>query len=116
MEPVQCTKCGFLALRDRHDRTLHETDEHSRDTGEVDHSRYELRPYCFVQAIRIDKEIIPDKAGEFLRVITRNRPCGETGDFFEWQQGFSPKEHREMKNERQMLEWQAAQEERRDRF
>jgi len=43
-----------------------------------------------------------------LEVITKDRPECE-GKFTPWQQGFAPKEHREMLDRQELRNWEAAQ-------
>jgi hypothetical protein len=46
-----------------------------------------------------------------FKIITRDRNCDKAGKFTNYQQGFTPKEHKEMMDRKEMLEWQAKREE-----
>ena len=109
---VQCAKCGFLAARHLQTRGFLEVEENIRKTGEIPSYQratiYGNVPLCFRMAHPLQDELQPnDDAEHRLLVMTRERSCDE---FLEWQQGFSPKEHKEMLREERMLEWQAKQE------
>ncbi|MCH7570450.1 MAG: hypothetical protein IH919_07780 [Deltaproteobacteria bacterium] len=82
---------------------------------------------CFVQAADIHHELLPARyadtknlgdvldhiSGEMvLEVIERDRPqCDTSSSFTRWQQGFTPKEHREMLDREETRRFEAAQRE-----
>lgn len=132
---VKCADCGYLTLRNIETRGLDEAEEAFREWGKVvgvkwSHpvqvgdtpfytedklSRYvhQSLPICFARnkdfssSLRelISKNYDADKV--VLMVIKTERPCDK---FTEWQQGFTPKEHREMLDREAMLKWQTQRE------
>jgi len=113
---VKCSECGFLASRDIETRYLEETEQEIRQEGcpilMVDTvkigSKFEP-PICFMRSQ--DYRAVPfgqiydHKPVKFE--IQRERICEY---FTPWQQGFTPKEHREMLDREKMLKWQADRE------
>ncbi len=112
---VKCADCGFLTARNLQTRQLEEAEAIFRDKGKpaIIHdkdsllgmgSRHEGEPLCFAQAY--------DLRSEFMAHTLKNNPKYTTSDnqsiyavihearkckcFVSWQQGFTPKEHREM--------------------
>lgn len=73
---------------------------------------HENLPMCFTRSCNllgsfrelISKNYDADKV--VLMVINAEKQCD---DFTEWQQGFTPKEHREMIDRKKMIQWQAEQ-------
>lgn len=95
---VRCADCGFLALRRRESQQLLGAEMPYREHGVLPEAvdadfqdEFESTPYCFVMAQPIHKER-EDRKG----IIQRDRSCDS---WVQWQQGFSPKEHREMLEE-----------------
>lgn len=119
---VKCAECGFLAVRNVDSRELEEAEESFREKGTGPlakqyegnpHLRHEKQPQCFamVHSLRDDfkkpiEQKIPEN-GRVKQVILKERECGE---FTKWQQGSTPKEHREMLDRKQWLDWQAGRE------
>lgn len=115
---VKCSECGFLASRDVQTRQLEETEQEIRmegcsvvawNTGKPT-LKFEP-PICFMRAPdykAIPFSLWPDKDKDKVRSeIQRERDC----EFFtHWQQGFTPKEHREMLDRIEILNWQAERE------
>jgi hypothetical protein len=114
---VKCSECGYLASRDVNSRQLEETEQEIRETGsEVPVfntgkilGRYEP-PICFRSSP--DYKAFPlspmDTHTKAIKLeIQRERDCDL---FTTWQQGFTPKEHREMLDRKEMLKWQAERE------
>jgi hypothetical protein len=121
---VKCADCGYLTVRNRKSRQLEETEQHIRETGIIEivfddsgrfheigsgYPRYEP-PLCFIGAIDLRPET--GKYGEATQeriksAINKERECGS---FTQWQQGFTPKEHREMMDRERMLKWQEERE------
>lgn len=112
----KCSQCGFLASYSFAMRQHLEVDEESRRKGTFNIDRWpggeiprmayvETFPVCFARAASLqaeckataafagDQDKVIEAAKEALRVITRDRECAA---FTPWQQGFSPKEHKEM--------------------
>lgn len=130
-DKVMCADCGFLALRDLDTRELVEAEKKTRKTGDrgapfdvsnylhgtspsrETERRFEFEPICFAAAYDLEGEFNCAAHGDssmidaFQKVIIDSRQCES---FVKWQQGYSPKEHREMVLERERLEWQARQE------
>lgn len=110
---VKCTDCGYLAFRHKDTRNLTEAEQEFRDTGELtrDLNRryvYDIFPICFKLAANFRKEVPQMTEENLFSVLNEDRECA---CFIKWQQGFSPREHEEMIQQRAMLEWQREREE-----
>lgn len=126
---VKCSECGFIASRVGVTREFLEIDDRKRESGGVGswYGPIEPIPVCFVNRFNIgeevkvlrkgaDDEVRPDAYGQIAedwegdvkQVLNRERVCE---DFINWQQGFSPKEHREMVERKRMQEWEMRREE-----
>ncbi len=111
---VKCADCGFLTLRDNTTGLLVEVEDDYRVSGRVPpidaYRSYHNYPICFAMACDLlpeveqaaQKQFVEDGNdwGEYvLEVITKERDC-PTADkairYTKYQQGFTPKEHREM--------------------
>src|SRR5947209_1382096 len=98
---VRCADCGFLAVRNWQTRALAETESLMRHEGEAPpifntpgSAFYERTPICFVRAWDLPEEAgALDNKAAFLRVVQHERVCAA---YTPWQQGFTPREHREM--------------------
>jgi hypothetical protein len=114
MEPVHCTNCGYLSVRNVEDWSLGEAESDYRETGAMSDRAaqiYRNLPICFARAANLLQEYertcnerpggISGPAAVIKFVLHKPRTCTE---HIEWQQGFTPKEHLEMK----MLEEQRA--------
>lgn len=108
---VKRADCGFLAMRHRETRALHDADHSIRRDGripgflleggqETGWPMFEETPLCFQMVITFDRARCSDKAGR-LSAIQEERECSE---FTEWRVGFTPKEHREMLDRQRMIE------------
>lgn len=127
---VKCSECGFLTLREAFTGQLDEVDADFRKTGNPPRRRsvkqirgiaisaertpYIHIPICFANATNFRNEIgeLPKGYAEYtaalvLPEIVKERQCSE---FMEWQQGFTPKEHREMLDRKEFRDWQSRQE------
>lgn len=130
----QCFDCGFLALRNMEGAALLEADGIYRQVGATGHYNVRLAnyPVCFALAASLSDEGIAeiraihqdyvrdmgaedanttDMWDEAFRdasalVVRRDRTCPS---WTKWQQGFSPKEHRELLDR----QWMRKQEEQR---
>ena len=124
---AKCVDCGFLALRLIHPDSaetaypavvgLAEADQGFRSTGKIPRIAppptrgvlhgtrqvYADRPVCFVQA----DDYSTDGDG-ILALLQRDRSCEPANT--PWHQGFSPKEHQEMLDRKELLEWQERRE------
>jgi hypothetical protein len=118
----RCSNCGFLAVRDINTRQLEEVDGTFREWGRPPLKRVAGRnqykgqydiPICFVRAHNLYNEVIESGVKPELyytivkTVIDEDRQCDS---FIEWHQGFTPKEHQEMLDRKEMLKWQAERE------
>ena len=118
---VKCAECGFIAARNLYTRQLEEVEKEYRDTGasptkpfpdgiemmSINGIRnvYGL-PICFARAFPMEEEIVTSASSKdngIITVINRERQCPY---FVKWQQGFTPKEHREMLDRQLMLDYQ----------
>lgn len=126
---VKCSECGFLALRDKTTGLLVEANDDYRASGRVPeyiaaYKEYHNYPICFAMAYDLMPEVEQAAQQQFINgsddwgkytlgVINKERVCpphGKSYGFTTWQQGFTPKEHREML-ERQ---WMRQREDKRD--
>ena len=128
---VRCIDCGYLAARNADTRQLEEVERGHSDTvhevfkqcGRLEHEFSGLgerhnAPICFVghldlweeyrEATPTATQITELSDSSIVRVLTEERGCPVFADY---QQGFTPKEHREMMDRQWM---QKHQEERED--
>ena len=106
---VKCQDCGFLSLRVNETQALVETPEGTRQSGQLTHrSRHAFLPECFVKACsfrdewnRTTPEHEQDQAR--LRLYTTERDCKS---WVKWQEGLTPREHKEMVDQQTLREWQ----------
>lgn len=141
---VKCAECGFLTLRDKANGFLVEVDEDYRVSGKVPNivadEYYHNWPICFTMAWNLFPEVEQaaqqqhqensnDWGKYVLGVITRDRICPPESHrlgFAEYQQGFTPKEHRGMldrqwlldreeRQDKEIREWQRSQEDKSDK-
>ena len=110
---VKCEECGFLALRNRNTGLLDEAPQEYRRAAEVPpfnsplSDAYTGVPICLARAYPLHNEFTnQDQAThrEIFNLLQKKRNCAERDLFTPWQQGFSPKEHREMLDRQWMLE------------
>jgi hypothetical protein len=121
MADVRCADCGFLCARRSVGAELTEVDLscrqewNARDIVAGGGSRTPLiflaSPACFAMKRRFDLEDRDKGKGGITEAIQKPIECSS---FVPWQQGFSPKEHREMMTAQQMQVFQEEQR-RRDR-
>ena len=108
---VKCVNCGFLTLRHYKTGEFFEADGSTRRSGIGPVSIGAFPPLCFRQRIDFKNEIHIAEREEreypVVSVIEADRECDE---FQEWQQGFTPKEHQERRDEVRKLEFQAKRE------
>ncbi len=109
---VKCADCGFLAVRHHSERYLAEVEGNIREGGEWPVQRgggipiYERRPLCFAMSEQIGVPKDDYSPLDFKEHIHEKKDCKE---FTEWQQGFTPKEHREMLDRQEFRDWQEKQ-------
>ncbi|HEY4712449.1 MAG TPA: hypothetical protein VIH69_07265 [Dehalococcoidia bacterium] len=117
----KCSECGFLAAKNINTRNLEEVEKEFRRSGnspneiisgkEIGYPRHKEYPICFVQKydlIDLFEGISGQNSARFLAIINEERECEL---FTKWQQGFTPKEHREMMDRERMQKWQTEREE-----
>ena len=119
---VKCSECGYLAIRNKHTWNLDEAGREYRDIGALpliydeigrnQHNIHEQQPICFARADDLKGEFDEETKNHnntrsALNVLMKDRVCTECID---WQQGFTPKEHREMSDREKMLKWQSDRE------
>ena len=103
----KCADCGFLAVRHHFERYLVEVEGNIREGGEwpvqrgTNISLYEKRPLCLMYQ-KIGGKDGDYSAREFKEAICAQRDCMH---FCAWQQGFTPKEHREMIDRQWERKW-----------
>lgn len=110
---AKCSECGFLAIQNLHDRRLIEAEATYRESGELiliqPDVRIDRHPVCLMRACNLRREANDsDSPKSFLPVIQGERDCRQ---FTEWQQGMSPQEHRDMLQQKMLLEWQQQRDE-----
>jgi hypothetical protein len=111
---AKCSECGFLTLRDKCDGSLLEVTDDYRVSGKVPSfltGEAHNYPICFVMAYNLMPEVEQAAQQQFternegwsdwpeyvLKIITKERDCDVRSKMFvTYQQGFTPKEHREM--------------------
>jgi hypothetical protein len=105
---VRCADCGFLSLRRYADLTLCETPDATRETGKLpempgaNRNQHEEIPVCFAMATSLKQETQKDGA-TVLSVIRADRDCNH---HVTWKQGYTPKEHQDMIDARELRNWQ----------
>lgn len=110
---AKCVDCGYLTVRHYFERNLVEAESKIRKGEQWPAQQgtnlclYERTPLCFVMANKIGNKSNDYSAMEFRDAICEERNCDY---FIHWQQGFTPKEHREMIDRKEMLKWQADRE------
>ncbi|MFC1968596.1 hypothetical protein ACFLVX_04335 [Chloroflexota bacterium] len=124
---VKCAECGFLTIRDITTGHLVEVDDAYRMEGRVReigaYRGYQKTPICFAMAWNLMPEVeqaaqkqskdqSDDSEKYVLRAIQKDRICPPEGKelgFTDYQQGFTPKEHREMLDRKEWRDWQERQ-------
>ena len=108
-EKVKCADCGFLVLRDGGTREMLEAELEFRQTAKHG-PKYESIPFCLERAANLPVEYRNNKVenpSALLEILEQDRSCES---FVEWQQGFTPKEHKEMLQEAELRKWQTERE------
>ena len=121
---VRCSECGFIAARVWRTREFVEIEDRQRDSGDIKNELgggLESIPVCFVNSFDIKEEVEavrkaahdeptqnafdeqrpPRWAIHVKQVLNTERDCKW---FIKWQQGSTPKEHREMMDRQFMME------------
>jgi len=121
----KCSECGFISARDWKTRQFAEVDDKKRCSGEIgsELGAFEPMPVCFINSFDIKEEIeilrkaahdeptqdsmggyIPPHWATYVKVVLNTeRKCKP---FRKWQQGFTPKEHKEMTDRDIERKWQ----------
>ena len=103
---VKCADCGFLGVRLIKTRQIVDAEEYLRNEGQMpdkvnNEPIYAPWPICFVRKINIHREVkesgVAGPQG-LAAVFQKDRKCDD--GFTKWFQGFTPKEHQEMINNR----------------
>ena len=122
---VKCFDCGFLCAYRGSERAFVEASMDVRTRGQglddpgvaaVEPSPgrgQETFPHCFVRAASLPTEIPQTPGGTVRHVICKERDCPS---FTPWRQGFSPKEHREMIDRKEIQDWKERQQQDERRF
>ena len=119
---VKCKDCGYLCGRNKDDCSLGELDINYREKGQLPLAReygrnqyelYDKLPLCFARHPYLGNAIKninnrDNPVEEVKKIIQTDIDCDK---FTEWQQGFTPKEHRDILDRKWMLEFQAQREE-----
>jgi len=114
---VKCIDCGYLAARHHETRLLEEVEENYRNNGVSPNTTVGYKhgigipvydePICFMRACDLKAEYgekrPPSMTKDLLSTLRKDRECNS---FAKWQQGFTPKEHREMVDRENIIEWQ----------
>ena len=114
---VKCIDCGYLAARHHESRLLEEVEENYRNNGISPNTTVGSKhgigipvydePICFMRSCDLKAEYgekrPPSMTKDLLSTLRKDRECNS---FTKWQQGFTPKEHREMVDREKMIEWQ----------
>ena len=108
---VKCAGCGFLAVRNLHTRELVEVEEDLRQKwrlvpaninvpggGEI--LVYSDFPMCFRRVVDLKAEA--QSHDQIKAAITQDRTATCAGYFTKWEQGFTPKEHQEVINAKEL--------------
>jgi hypothetical protein len=111
---VKCADCGMLAMLHKQSGEYVAADQMLRERGEIVHHGnqyiYHAYPLCAAVAVNLRTLIGPqndENENSFRkRVIHDERQCDS---FVPWNPCFSPKEHKEMIQERERLAWQDRQ-------
>ena len=121
---VKCSECGFPTLRDTRSGLLIEVPDDYRMSGKMPrddvYKGVHNWPICFVAALDLFTEVQGEVAKQAIEqddwpddhvkpLIQKNRECPPQGKelgFVIYQQGFTPKDHREMFDRERLLVWQ----------
>ncbi len=118
---AKCSECGFLTCREAKSGQLIEIVDFHRRTGKVpaflSSSGVMNLPICFINIYDLMREAVNiagtnataeiDWSPFVSQIITMDRKCplqSNTLGFVEYQQGFTPKEHREMMDRKFLIE------------
>lgn len=114
----KCANCGYLSVRNKDDYSLGEPSIDYREKGQVattwddkgrnPHSLHEPIPLCFARQayLRDATKAIKDRKNPYEEVKAIIQGDNDCKEFTDWQQGFTPKEHREMMDRQKLQEWQ----------
>jgi hypothetical protein len=118
---VKCIDCGYLAARHHETRLLEEVEEDYRNSGVSPNTTVGYKhgigiavydePICFMRSCDLKAEYGEKRPGVSKDLLSTLRKDRECSSFTDWQQGFTPKEHREMMDREGMKKWQMEREE-----
>ncbi|MCG8648692.1 MAG: hypothetical protein MI861_02605 [Pirellulales bacterium] len=105
---VKCKECGLLGVRARETRAIAEAEEEYRQRRCIPSKEirspqgvYEEIPLCFARAFNFQAACSNDRSeNATLELIDAERDCEH---FIQWEQGFTPQEHIEMKMMQQQI-------------
>jgi hypothetical protein len=102
---VRCIECGFLSVRNSAGDFVEVPDFVRRDWDTRQYAFWDKHrqiAICFACALpEEERRVVQAGTKDAQKVIERDRECAS---FMEWQQGFTPKEHREMFHEKMLME------------
>ncbi len=115
---VKCADCGLLCVRRLDSRALEEVDSEVRRTWKLPsqpNTSYKMHddlPLCFdrVEEFQLELALVKDSGTTcdgIIGILSKERDCPS---FDAWKQGFSPKEHVELKILNDQRLWQATRE------
>jgi hypothetical protein len=103
---VKCSECGFLAFRTRDSLEFVEAIESIRLGQRIPNALVLQMPFCFIRKLDFreaygwERDSLGISEHLIYPVIQAERDCD---GYTAWQQGFSPREHREMLDEERRL-------------
>ena len=118
----KCSECGFLCVRNTRSFSLDEASGDFREKGQVaqvtdekganSHYLNEIMPLCFARCAYLNKVLkdIKQKSNPFQEIVNIIHVDISCEGFTKWQQGFTPKEHRELLDRKWMLDFQVKRE------
>jgi hypothetical protein len=111
---AKCAECGFLSIRDD-TGSLRLVDEKTRkDWNKAHNVGSDPFPICFVMAAPLQSEVGDTcLVVKCLAVVGKDRPCQS---FTPWQIGYSPREHKEMIEAKELARQQEEARERERQF
>ena len=105
---VKCADCGYLTMRHRTEYSLLlEVYEDYRKHAVLRRPEFTNPPRCFMRVRNFESEFQqvtaadgPAQQQAEIAILQKEIPCAE---FTHWQQGFTPKEHRDIRDRQQAL-------------
>jgi hypothetical protein len=104
---ARCIECGFLCVRNSAGDLAEVPDFVRRDWDTRQYAFWDKHhqiAICLACALpEEERQVVQAGTKDSQKVIEKERECAS---FMEWQQGLTPKEHREMQNADRLREWQ----------